>query len=93
MTHLKFSPPESTRQSMAFNVSLFEALCAEKRELGAQIEQDILQIDESALEDVRAAQFELERARFEYAAVTTYLDNAYKGASLGLSPMGVTFYE
>lgn len=84
MMHLKFSPSESTRQSVALNVALFEALCTEKRELGAQIEKDILQIDGSALQDVRAAKFELERAKFDYTAVKTYLDNAYKGTSLSL---------
>ena len=93
MTHLKFSPSESNCRSIAFNVALFDALCTKKRALGAQIEKDLLQIDESSLQDVRTAEYELEKAKIECSSVTMYLDRSYKGEFLSLYLMGVPSHE
>jgi len=93
MTRLKHIPSESKSQSVASNVALFEALCTEKRALGVQIEKDILQLDQSALEDVYTAELELERAKIECSAVTMYLDRAYEGRPLSLYLIRITSYE
>jgi hypothetical protein len=67
---------------MALSVALFESLCVKKRALGTQIEEDIKQLDASALGDVHAAENELRAAEIQRSAVIAYLDRAYEGGSL-----------
>jgi len=84
MTHLKFSPSESIGRSITSKVAQFEALCTEKRVLGAQIERDILQLEDLALIDVRTAESKLASAKIERNVRIMYLENAYEGGPLSL---------
>jgi hypothetical protein len=79
MSNTVFSSFEPTFENMTSEISRFEALHAERRELESEIEVEILKIDRAAMGELKAAQEELQVTNLRFASLVARLEGTTGG--------------